>query len=253
MNKPFILNFISQQDFEEHVFNTIKQYRESLKSIDLKRFNKNLIDPIKLVFDKNVFNKTFEEIIELEILRQRDKTNNNLIGYFHQNIFKYIKNCTVPKHGWDIIFKNNTTTYYVELKNKHNTLNSSSSSNTFIKMQDKLLSEGNKNNVICALVEVIAAYSQDIPWIRNINNKRIVNQKIRRISIDKFYEIVTGEKDAFKNLCFQLPITIEKIVNNNSYYKLEKDSVLEELLSLDKDLLLALYKLAFEAYNGFDF
>ncbi|WP_155810355.1 Eco47II family restriction endonuclease [Mycoplasmopsis agalactiae] len=38
MNKPFILNFISQQDFEEHVFNTIKQYRESLKSMDLKRF-----------------------------------------------------------------------------------------------------------------------------------------------------------------------------------------------------------------------
>ncbi|EIN14788.1 Hypothetical protein MAGb_7930 [Mycoplasmopsis agalactiae 14628] len=43
MNKSFILNFISEQDFEEHVFNTIKQYRESLKSIDLKKFNKRVI------------------------------------------------------------------------------------------------------------------------------------------------------------------------------------------------------------------
>ena len=95
MNQDYKLDFISQIDFEKHVTTTLKQYNETLKAIDLKKFNSNLIDPIKLLFDKNVFNKSFEEIIKLEIHRQRDKSNSNIIGYFHQNIFKYIKSKTI--------------------------------------------------------------------------------------------------------------------------------------------------------------
>ena len=49
------LNFISEIDFENHVKATIKKYGEKLESFDLKRFNKNLIDPIKLIFDKTVY------------------------------------------------------------------------------------------------------------------------------------------------------------------------------------------------------
>lgn len=60
-------NFIQQQDFETHVLNTIKIYEDVLKSINLQQFNSNIIDPIKLTFDKYVFNKTFEEIITLEL------------------------------------------------------------------------------------------------------------------------------------------------------------------------------------------
>ena len=44
------LSFISEKDFKEHVKNTIKKYGEKLEPFDLKRFNKNLIDPIKLIF-----------------------------------------------------------------------------------------------------------------------------------------------------------------------------------------------------------
>ena len=104
MTDEFILDFISQEDFEKHVSNTLMEYNDVLKPIDLKAFNSNIIDPIKLLFDKNVFSKSFEEIISLELQRQRDKTNNNSIGYFHQKIFQYIKKCKVPKEGWDITF-----------------------------------------------------------------------------------------------------------------------------------------------------
>ena len=120
------LNFIKQEDFEKHIENTLKEYNKTLESIDLKKFNKNIIDPIKLLFDKNVMRESFEELIDKEIYRQRDKTNTNAIGYFHQNMFKYIKNCEVPDSGWDIIYKspNSNVIYYVEMKNKHNTMNS---------------------------------------------------------------------------------------------------------------------------------
>lgn len=50
------LDFISEEDFKKHVQETIMKYGEKLKSYDLKRFNSNLIDPIKLIFDKSIYN-----------------------------------------------------------------------------------------------------------------------------------------------------------------------------------------------------
>lgn len=95
-NNKWELNFISEIDFRNHVRQTIAQYDKQLLAYDLKKFNSNLIDPIKFSFDKIVFNRTWEEIISNEIFRQRDKSVTNEIGYFHQNIFKYFNNCQVP-------------------------------------------------------------------------------------------------------------------------------------------------------------
>ena len=99
MSDNYCIPFIKQEDFENHVAQTIKTYNATLKSIDLAKFNSNIIDPIKLTFDKALFRKSIEDIIELEIHRQRDKSNTNAIGYFHQYMFKYIANCEVPQHG----------------------------------------------------------------------------------------------------------------------------------------------------------
>ena len=150
---PYNISFISEQDFRNHVSKTLATYNDTLKSIDLLSFNSNLIDPIKLLFDKSVYNKSVEDIIKLEIHRQRDKTNTNAIGYFHQNMFKYIANCDVPKQGWDVVFTNPAThkKTYVEMKNKHNTMNSASSQKTYMKMQNQIL---NDSNSTCYLVEV---------------------------------------------------------------------------------------------------
>ena len=92
----FSLSFIDETSFKKHVRETIISYVNNTKSVDLKSFNSNVIDPIKLLFDKQIYGKNFEEILNLEIHRQKDKSNTNAIGYFHQNIFKYIKNCSVP-------------------------------------------------------------------------------------------------------------------------------------------------------------
>ncbi len=254
MSKDYILNFIAQTDFESHVTDTLRQYNKSLKAINLEKFNDNFIDPIKLLFDKNVFAKSFEEIINLEIHRQRDKSNNNIIGYFHQNIFKHIKSCCVPDKKWDVIFTSAKKTYYIEMKNKHNTMNSSSSTNTFLTMQNHLLNAKDKERSVCALVEIIAKKSQYIPWVISIDgNKQKANNNLRRISIDKFYEIVTNKKDSFKCLCQQLPITIEKIISSKKHLQAENDTVIEELANINKNTLFALYKIAFSTYEGFDF
>lgn len=103
------LDFISEEDFKKHVRATIMKYGEKLESYDLKRFNSNLIDPIKLIFDKSVYRTSWEEIVNNEIFRQRDKSNNNDIGYFHQNIFLFQRmrspagrlGCYLQKSRWN--------------------------------------------------------------------------------------------------------------------------------------------------------
>ena len=74
------LDFISDEDLENHIKETLDEYRETLKAINLEEFNENIIDPIKLTFDSIVYNKKIKTILNEEIARQRDKSNTNAIG-----------------------------------------------------------------------------------------------------------------------------------------------------------------------------
>jgi hypothetical protein len=242
--KTYNLGFISDSDIYEHVKETVLKYRFK---INLSEFNSNIIDPIKLTFDAKVYKRDIEEVLEGEIIRQLDKTNTNHIGYFHQNIFKYVGNgWVVPKEGYDVV--NQEKLIYVEVKNKHNTMNDSSSKNTFIKMQSTVLKEP---SATCLLVEVIATNSQDIPWKVKIDGASITDQRIRRVSIDKFYKMATGDNLAFKKLCAVLPTIIEDVVSQVELRK-TLNTVVSELKATSENLLKSIYLLAFRKYEGFN-
>ncbi len=265
------LTFISEKDFEDHVRATIQKYGDKLESFDLRRFNKNIVDPVKLIFDKTVYRATWEETISNEIFRQRDKANNNDIGYFHQRIFQYMDKCHVPANGdeggWDVIYKNPdgikmpdgsiVHTVYVEMKNKHNTMNSAAAGKTFIKMQSQLL---NDDDCACFLVEAIAKRSQNIKWETTVDKKKVGHKLIRRVSMDRFYAIVTGQEDAFYQICMVLPDVIQKVVEAEGANLAPNDTVFEELQSIANEtgipnkelaMAMAIYMLGFSTYNGF--
>jgi len=81
------------------------------------------------------------------------------------------------------------------------------------------------------------------------------NKRIRRISIDKFYEIITCDKNAFYKLCIILPDLIKEIMNDVKFINQQKDSVFEELVKIQKDknisFEMSLCLLGFYEYNGF--
>lgn len=246
MISKYGLNFISDENLYLHVKNTIEKYRFK---INLKDFTKNLIDPIKLTFDCKIYRKSLEELIESEIIRQMDKSNTNHIGYFHQNIFQYIgENWEIPKIGFDII--NTQQKIYVELKNKHNTMNSSSAQKTYMRMQHQILQD---NDSQCFLVEVIAKNSQNNPWTVSLDGVSVLNNNIRRVSIDKFYEIVTGNSLAFRNLCQVLPKVIDDILKSTNEQFIE-NTVMNDLkkLNLNNNLLQEIYLFTFKHYEGFE-
>lgn len=246
LRKQWDLDFISFEDFFEHVNTTLNiMYRKQTIN-NLKQFNKSIIDPTKMIFDSftNDFNK--HELIDVEIYRQIDKSINNDIGYFHQNLFNYIEDWFVPEVGFDI--ENHGKSIYVEMKNKHNTMNSSSSQKTYMKLQQKLLED---SNATCYLVEIIAKKSQDINWKCKVDGKNYDHDKIRRISIDKFYEIATGDEFAFKKICEWLPIVIHTL-NKEKNIENATENILKELKQIDNSFIDALFKISYPTYYGFN-
>ncbi|WNC33763.1 MULTISPECIES: Eco47II family restriction endonuclease [unclassified Thermosynechococcus] len=240
------MGFISDEDIRAHVKETILNYRSS---IDFTEFKKLKIDPIKATFDIAVYHLSDEEFIEREIIRQIDKSNNNHIGYFHQNIFRYIQDWEVLESGYDIV--NRKKSYYAEIKNKFNTMNSNAKENIFRKMQQTIDSD---SKAICFLIEVISKESKNLPWSVKIDDKVVKNERIRIISIDKFYEIATGDKDAFAKLCKHLPQIIQDVIESEGVeigFSSESKNIRESLRKVHPNLLAALYYLAFSNYEGF--
>ncbi|HFC6389935.1 TPA: Eco47II family restriction endonuclease [Neisseria lactamica] len=248
---PYNLSFISDDDLYNHVKDTVHKYRFK---IDFKTLNKNLIDPIKLTFDSGVYhgghsNKSLVKILDDETHRQIDKSNTNHIGYFHQNIFKFIggSDWLVPETGFDV--ENPKKKIYVEMKNKHNTMNSSSSAKTYMRMQNKVL---HQPGATCLLVEAIAKTSQNVEWVCTVDKQKVSHQSIRRVSLDKFYEIVTGEKEAFAELCSVLPLVIRDVLANETKQIIENNVVSDIQKSNAENILNSLYLLAFKKYQGFN-
>ena len=265
------LTFITKEDFYKHVEATIEKYDEKLEKVDLEKFNKNIIDPVKLIFDKLVYGVTWEQIIDNEIYRQRDKSNNNDIGYFHQGIFAYFGKCHVPDNGseggWDVIYNDEAgivlpdgdkvETIFVEMKNKHNTMNSAAAGKTYIKMQNQLLRD---DSCACFLVEAIAKTSQNIKWETTVDGQKVSHKRIRRVSMDEFYRIVTGQEDAFYKMCKTLPGVIKDVLRNSKTIKVPEDTVFAEISAKAKGtgitddeeaMIYAVYLLGFGSYIGF--
>jgi len=146
------------------------------------------------------------------------------------------------------IVVNDENKIYVEMKNKHNTMNSSSAQKTYMRMQSVLI---NNPNATCLLVEVIAKKSQNSKWVISLDGESQAHENIRRVSIDQFYALVTGEETAFKQLCEKLPLVIEDVINSVSQ-KNRVNTVFAELEKISPHLLKSLYLLAFKKYQGFE-
>ena len=93
-----------------------------------------------------------------------------------------------------------------------------------------------------------------------VNGSNVGHKRIRRVSLDQFYALVTGDNDAFYKMCMVLPEVINNVVNDNSEINIPQDTVVKELhniasnLQVDNEELsmaMAVYLLGFSTYNGF--
>ena len=206
--KSYNLGFVSDEEIYNHVKSTVLQYR---RSINLKEFNKNIIDPIKLTFDSKIYGQTMAQTVESECIRQIDKTNNNRIGYFHQYLFKLAGNgWEVPangdKGGFDVL--NDEKHIYVEMKNKPGKMKHSAKRALAIKAFDKLLHD---KNAVVMIVDMQNHSGINEPWIIHLEDKPLVNERLRLVSIDKFYDVIFSQEGAYSRICEALPTILSDI------------------------------------------
>ncbi|WP_322550372.1 Eco47II family restriction endonuclease [Flavobacterium psychraquaticum] len=247
------VDFISDEHFIECVANLHKAYLKAKNNITKKNFYANKVDTIKLTFDAK-FNEINEEsLIQTEILRQIDKSINNSIGTFHEQILGGIKNFEIGKlSGFDIKAKNDSL--FADIKNKHNTMNSSSAEALFQKLS-RYADTYKKSK--CYWVQILAKSSFCELWKGEINGKEYSHSRVYKISGDQFYSLLSGKENALFQLYNRLPIVIKDYLASIEKSDLVKDnSALDEIKDQTKiSKKTVLDQITFENYSyylGFD-
>ena len=246
------LSFISDEHLLSCIENLHKSYLKAKANVSKKKFYKNKIDTIKLTFDAKFNNLDEEALIKTEINRQIDKSINNSIGTFHEEILDGIEGFEMGNlSGFDIKATDNTL--FADIKNKHNTMNSSSAESLFQKLAN--YADTYKKSK-CYWVQVLAKNSFNEKWYGEINGKEYSHSRVYKISGDQFYKLLSGKENALFELYQVLPQAISDYLNKQENEKNQSNSALEEItVSSKKSKRSILDEITFENYNyylGFD-
>ena len=219
------VDFISDEHFLDCVANLHSAYLKAKNNITKKNFYSNKIDTIKLTFDSKFNDIDEESLIQSEILRQIDKSINNSIGTFHEQILGGIKGYQIGNlSGFDI--KAIDDSLFADIKNKHNTMNSSSAEALFQKLS-RYADTYKKSK--CYWVQVLAKSSFCELWKGEINGKEYSHSRVYKISGDQFYALLSGKENALFQLYKNLPIAIKDYLNS-----IEKSEFIKENTALDE-------------------
>jgi len=252
MKKKY-LNFISDDHLLYCIGNLHKAYLKAKNNITKKNFYSNKVDTIKLTFDAKFNNIDEESLIQSEILRQIDKSINNSIGTFHEQILGGIIGFEAGNlSGYDIKAKDDTL--FADIKNKHNTMNSSAAEALFQKLA-RYANDYKKAK--CYWVQILAKGSFCDLWSGDINGKEYSHSRVYKISGDQFYALLSGQDDALFKLYKVLPIAIKDYLKSTAQSEeIARNSALDELKScIKKSKRSILDQITFENYTyylGFD-
>lgn len=247
------VDFISDEHFLNCVAMLHNAYLKAKNNLTKKSFYSNKVDTIKLTFDSKFNNIDEESLIKAEVLRQIDKSINNSIGTFHENILGGIKGFEAGKlSGYDIKAKNDTL--FADIKNKHNTMNSSAAEALFQKLA-RYADTYKKSK--CYWVQILAKSSFCELWHGEINGKEYSHSRVYKISGDKFYALLSGHEDALFQIYKKLPLVVNDYLKSiEKSTKNVENSALDEIKSETvKSKKTILDQITFENYSyymGFD-
>ncbi len=208
------LNFISDEHFLNCIANLHSAYIKAKNNISKKSFYSNKVDTIKLTFDSKFNDIDEEKLIEAEILRQIDKSINNSIGTFHEQILGGIDGFEVGKlSGFDIKAKDETL--FAVFGNSEIPKNISDA------IFDKLANTAlifSKAKFYYVLLDDFSEINEK--WIIGNEEYRVSQKRVFKISIKEFYNEITLQTDAFQQLQSNLTNVIDdylETIKSKSY------------------------------------
>ena len=241
------VRFISDEHLIKCIDSLYNSYLKAKNNVSKKSFYTNKVDTIKLTFDSKFNNISEEDLIQSEILRQIDKSINNSIGTFHEQILGGISGFEIGSlSGFDI--KATDETLFADIKNKHNTMNSSSSEALFQKLA-RYADDFKKAK--CYWVQILAKGSFNEHWKGEINGKEYSHSRVFKISGDRFYALLSGQEDALFQLYKALPKAIDDYLSSSKASEgIQENSAFEEITSeSEKSKLGIIDQITFDNYR----
>lgn len=248
-SKNKYVDFVSDEHLINCISNLHNSYLQAKKAFTKVKFYNNKVDTFKLTFDSKFNDISEEDLIKVEMTRQIDKSVNNAIGTFHEEILGGVKGFSSGKlSGYDI--KADDDSLFAEIKNKHNTMNSSSAESAFQKLA-RFADDNRKSN--CYLVQILAKNSFQKKWEAIINGKEYSHSRVYIISGDKFYGLLTGDKKALFKLYKVLPKAVNDFLVSVKSKPAKGNSILNDISeSAKKSKRTILNEITFENYYYYD-
>lgn len=220
------LSWIDDSDLKREVSLLLSVAKEA-KTTAVNEFGKNVIDPFAAIFEIAGFDMDFNDWLKSETSRQAQKTLQNHIGDFHQNILgcsnsDFHKNLKENALDWtnmkvgnviDLVSEKNKA--IAEIKNKYNTISGGKLADLYYSLE-RLISpkssiyKGYTAYYVAIIPKKGERYNKPFtPSDKDKGEKCPVNEHIREIDGASFYSLITGSGSALKDLFDILPEVIE--------------------------------------------
>jgi hypothetical protein len=172
----------------------------------------NVIDPFSALFDSMRRGISMETWLQQEKSRQIQKTLQNAVGDFHQNILGTMPGWENAGRGGSYDIRNKEKKLIAEIKNKHNTMNSSSAESAYQKLANHLRysEQGYTAYIVFIIPRTPEAF--DTPWSPN-QTTMTLREDVRKIDGRSFYDLAANTKGALHSLYEQLPKVIAQSLN----------------------------------------
>jgi hypothetical protein len=199
-----------------------------------KDFYRNGVDPFSATFDAACNNMSIEEWMITERRRQSQKSLQNALGHFHQNILSHVEGWKIPGENF-IDLVNEEKRIVVELKNKHNTVKKSDLKNVYEELQEAVMHKTSRYRGFTAYYTTIIPADHKTfnrPFTPSDNATKTLkheNALIREIDGYSFYAIAIGVNDALAQLFEVLPVFIKAVITEEGFKQFPKDQ-LDKLL-----------------------
>lgn len=206
------LPFISDEQLKKQVEFVLNARAIAFKA-PLDTLFSNSIDPFSALFDAKAQGIDCHEWLTGERTRQVQKSLQNAIGTFHQEVIGNLYGgWEVLPEGLDVL--NKERQIVAEIKNKHNTMNSGSATAVYDKMKEWVESPDKAFGFTAYLVQIISSGGReyDMLWSPSLK-KRPLHKSIRVIDGRQFYALATGDRDALKKLFDALPTVIDEVLS----------------------------------------
>lgn len=215
--KKDLLTFISDQDLYKHVRNVLGVIKSAKAGNDLYS---NVVDPFSAVFDSLHQGVSLAQWLEQEKSRQIQKTMQNALGEFHENILGSIPGWEKLPVGNVVDVRNMENKIIAEVKNKYNTTKGTDKKSIYDNLKSQLKKK-KYSGFTGYYVEVIPKRKEpyDKPFTPSDNitkTRRPKNDKIKVIDGRSFYALASGKKGTLKELYEVLPNVINDILKRSS-------------------------------------